>query len=279
MATMEALFGLAGVLGGAAIGALSSNFLQRSTRKASEEGVRRTRSWEAMQTALEAAAAARVATRSWGLHMELVIQNLEAGHPVDLDTYDATVREQVDVLGTGFYRLAAVDGVEQANLSGVGNPRAALSATSTLVRKVLLHRLTNTPTGSLEHEPAELRARVEKVSDEMNFLLVRLTEHFRGSPLPASLAQGYRPVGQSLTGAYGSNPSTFISHDLEFQPFWFAVPSSRPLLSTDDGAARAIWLRPGLWYLAVGNTRNGLMVQEPDGQRGILQNTDNIQRG
>ncbi|MFB6561738.1 hypothetical protein ACFCYH_23145 [Streptomyces sp. NPDC056400] len=275
MATIEAIYGLAGVLGGAAIGAVSSGLLQRSTRKASEDGVRRTQSLEAKQTALEAAAAGRVATRSWGLYMELVIQNLEAGHPVELDTYDATVREQLDVLATGFYRLAAVDGVELANVPGVGKPRTALSETSALVRKVLLQRLTNTSNTCLEHEPAELRARVEKVSEEMNFLLVRLTEHFRGSPLPAGMAYQAQPV-PSLAAPDSATP---ISDHLEFQPFWFAVPNSRPLVCTDDGAAPGIELRPGLWYLAVGNTRRGLMVQAQDGQRGILQNTDGIQRG
>ncbi|MCX5346195.1 hypothetical protein [Streptomyces atratus] len=275
MATIEALYGLAGVLGGAAIGAVSSGFLQRSTRKASEDGVRRTQSLETKQAALEAAAAARVATRSWGLYMELMIQNLEASHPVELDTYDATVREQLDVLTTGFYRLAAVDGVELANISGAGNPRTTLSETSTLVRKVLLQRLTNTPNTSLEHEPAELRARVEKGSEEMNSLLVRLTEHFRGSPLPAGMGYGAQ-AAPPLSAPYAFAP---ISDDFEFQPFWFAVPNSRPLEGTDDGPASGLELQPGLWYLAVGNTGRGLMVQAQDGWRGILQDTDGIQRG
>lgn len=204
--------------------------------------------------------------------MELVIQNLEAGHLVELDTYDATVREQLDVLAAGFYRLATLDGVELANVPGVGNPRTALSEASTLVRRVLLQRAADTSGTSLEHEPAELRARIERVSEDMNFLLVRLTEHFRGGPLP-------EPMAYSPPLFVAPNSAAPRSNGYEFQPFWFAVPDSRPLVGTDGGAVSTIEVEPGSWYLAVGNTVTGLIVQVQDGRRGILQNTDGIERG
>lgn len=267
MATLEAIYGLVGVLGGASIGAVSAGLIQRSSRKANEVGAARAQSIETKQLALEAAAAARVATRSWALHMELVVQNLESDRPLDVDFYDTTVRELLDVLTTALYRLTAIDGVELVAGEPSTSARSSLTETSTLIRKVLLQRLADRP---LECEPTELLARTRKAAEAMNLLLVRQMEHLRGSALPAGFA--YPQPGQPSAVAGGSSAQ-------EFQPFWFAVPTARPLVGEGGGSVPILELTPGTWYLAVDRAGEGLVTQTMDGLRGVLQDITGIHRG
>ncbi|WP_439676851.1 hypothetical protein [Embleya sp. MST-111070] len=61
-----------------------------------------------------------------------------------------------------------------------------------------------------------------------------------------------------------------------FQPFWFSVPDSRPMLDEHTNQEKGV-LNTGVWYLAVAEHPNGLLV-EVDNVRGVLQNTMGIQR-
>ncbi|MYV99384.1 hypothetical protein [Streptomyces sp. SID3343] len=61
-----------------------------------------------------------------------------------------------------------------------------------------------------------------------------------------------------------------------FQPFWFSVPESRPMLDEHTNQEKGV-LNTGVWYLAVAEHPGGLLV-EVDNVRGVLQNTIGIQR-
>ncbi|MFB7515345.1 hypothetical protein [Streptomyces sp. NPDC056144] len=65
----------------------------------------------------------------------------------------------------------------------------------------------------------------------------------------------------------------------DFAPFWFAVPVARPLYAEDGSQAPIAELAPGTWYLAVEQRGPGLVAQTQDGRRGVLQDTNGIQRG
>ncbi|SCK40983.1 hypothetical protein [Streptomyces sp. WMMB 322] len=67
--------------------------------------------------------------------------------------------------------------------------------------------------------------------------------------------------------------------DQSFQPFWFAVPVTRPLFGEDGAPQPVAELAPGTWYLAVEQRGQALIAQTQDGRRGVLQDTSGIQRG
>ncbi|MCH6160064.1 hypothetical protein [Streptomyces marispadix] len=67
--------------------------------------------------------------------------------------------------------------------------------------------------------------------------------------------------------------------DPNFQPFWFAVPVTRPLFGEDGAPQPVAELAPGTWYLAVEQRGQALIAQTQDGRRGVLQDTSGIQRG
>jgi hypothetical protein len=67
--------------------------------------------------------------------------------------------------------------------------------------------------------------------------------------------------------------------DPNFQPFWFAVPVTRPLFGEDGSPQPVAELAPGTWYLAVEQRGQALIAQTQDGRRGVLQDTSGIQRG
>ncbi|GAB2931370.1 DUF5336 domain-containing protein [Streptomyces mayteni] len=67
--------------------------------------------------------------------------------------------------------------------------------------------------------------------------------------------------------------------DPSFQPFWFAVPATRPLYGEDGAPTPIAELAPGTWYLAVEQRGQQLVAQTQDGRRGVLQDTSGIQRG
>ncbi|MCF2532757.1 DUF5336 domain-containing protein [Yinghuangia soli] len=64
--------------------------------------------------------------------------------------------------------------------------------------------------------------------------------------------------------------------DPSFQPYWFSVPDQRQLVDANTNAPTAS-LNPGVWYLAVANHGQGIMV-EVDGVRGVLWNVTGIQK-
>ncbi len=64
-----------------------------------------------------------------------------------------------------------------------------------------------------------------------------------------------------------------------FEPFWFAVPVRRPLMSETEDQQEVGELLPGTWYLAVEKREPGLIVRSQDGHRGFLLDTSGIQRG
>jgi hypothetical protein len=92
-----------------------------------------------------------------------------------------------------------------------------------------------------------------------------------GGGQPAQPAQP-QPGAQQPSGAAGAP-------DPNFQPFWFAVPVTRPLFPEDGGAQPVAELTPGTWYLAVEQRGQTLVAQTQDGRRGVLQDTSGIQRG
>lgn len=64
-----------------------------------------------------------------------------------------------------------------------------------------------------------------------------------------------------------------------FEPFWFAVPVRRLLMSQTEEHKEVGELLPGTWYLAIEQREQGLIAQSQDGHRGILFDTSGIQRG
>ncbi|WP_405189885.1 caspase, EACC1-associated type [Streptomyces anulatus] len=64
-----------------------------------------------------------------------------------------------------------------------------------------------------------------------------------------------------------------------FEPFWFAVPVRRLLMSETEEHKEVGELLPGTWYLAIEQREQGLIAQSQDGRRGILLDTSGIQRG
>jgi hypothetical protein len=85
-----------------------------------------------------------------------------------------------------------------------------------------------------------------------------------------------QPYGADPAGARqpGSQPPA-----AEFAAFWFAVPATRPLYPEDGSSTPIAELNPGTWYLAVDQRGPALVAQTQDGRRGVLQDTNGIQRG
>ena len=62
-------------------------------------------------------------------------------------------------------------------------------------------------------------------------------------------------------------------------PFWFAVDVPRPLYRADSPNSPEGTLNPGVWHLALARHGAALLVRTPDGQQGLLYDTDNLARG
>ncbi|MFJ8738191.1 hypothetical protein ACIRL2_02350 [Embleya sp. NPDC127516] len=86
---------------------------------------------------------------------------------------------------------------------------------------------------------------------------------------------GFGAPGPQGPGAQQPNPAG-APGGAPFQPFWFSVPDSRPMLDEHTNQEKGV-LNTGVWYLAVAEHPNGLLV-EVDNVRGVLQNTIGIQR-
>lgn len=91
-----------------------------------------------------------------------------------------------------------------------------------------------------------------------------------GQPGQPVQQQAQQPGGAAAGGG---------APDPNFQPFWFAVPVTRPLFGEDGSPQPVAELAPGTWYLAVEQRGQALIAQTQDGRRGVLQDTSGIQRG
>ncbi|HEV7626883.1 MAG TPA: hypothetical protein VGO89_10310 [Streptomyces sp.] len=96
---------------------------------------------------------------------------------------------------------------------------------------------------------------------------------YPGGPQPGQPGQPQQPQQPGGPAAGGGAP------DPNFQPFWFAVPVTRPLFGEDGAPQPVAELAPGTWYLAVEQRGPVLIAQTQDGRRGVLQDTSGIQRG
>ena len=85
--------------------------------------------------------------------------------------------------------------------------------------------------------------------------------------------------GPPQQGQQGGPAAGGGAPDPNFQPFWFAVPVTRPLFGEDGAPQPVAELAPGTWYLAVEQRGPALVAQTQDGRRGVLQDTSGIQRG
>lgn len=135
-------------------------------------------------------------------------------------------------------------------------------------------------------------------------LLTALTEGIPGKPDPIDmdtlylhlrtrLASRSRPLPQQRNRNTGGliaiarnravtrtepHPGPPRAPDPEFAPFWFAVPVPRLLKSLDGSATPVAELRPGIWYLAVEEHGDDLVVLTEDERVGVLSEPVGIQR-
>ncbi len=101
---------------------------------------------------------------------------------------------------------------------------------------------------------------------------------YGGQPGYAGAPQGGAPY-DSGPGQFGAQPAAggaAAPAGGEFQPYWFSVPDQRPLVDATTNAPAGS-LNPGVWYLAVAQHGQGLLV-EVDGVRGVLWNISGIQK-
>lgn len=101
-----------------------------------------------------------------------------------------------------------------------------------------------------------------------------------GAQQPGYGAQQQQPgYGGAPQGQYGGAPAPApapAAADPSFQPYWFSVPDQRQLVDAQTNAPAGS-LNPGVWYLAVAQHGQGLLV-EVDGVRGVLWNVSGIQK-
>ncbi len=82
-----------------------------------------------------------------------------------------------------------------------------------------------------------------------------------------------------MTGIQRGDDEVEAPAEPDFEPFWFAVPVRRPLMSETEEQQEVGELLPNIWYLAVEKREPGLIVRSQDGHTGFLLDTSGIQRG
>ncbi|MBO1420097.1 caspase domain-containing protein [Streptomyces sp. FH025] len=102
----------------------------------------------------------------------------------------------------------------------------------------------------------------------------------RGDALLVQLPTGFRGLLRETAGIErgehrGESPP---EGEEGFEPYWFAVPVPRQLLSLEGAMEPVARLAPGSWYLAVAKRGDALVVQLPTGTRGLLRETAGIER-
>lgn len=93
---------------------------------------------------------------------------------------------------------------------------------------------------------------------------------------PAPQPGGYGAPSSQPGAAFGGAPAAAPAGADAFQPYWFSVPEQRQLVDANTNAPTGS-LNPGVWYLAVAQHGQGLLV-EVDGVRGVLWNVQGIQK-
>lgn len=117
-------------------------------------------------------------------------------------------------------------------------------------------------------------ALVAQTADRVRGLLFDTTGIQRGDEEVAkSNVRETLRAAELLASAVAASPET------DFEPFWFAVPVPRPLMSEDGSMTAVAELAPGTWYLAVERRDDALVAQTADRVRGLLLDTTGIQRG
>ncbi|MFF1419358.1 caspase domain-containing protein [Streptomyces sp. NPDC058280] len=103
----------------------------------------------------------------------------------------------------------------------------------------------------------------------------------RGKALLTQLQDGRRGFLLNANGIQLGDTDADAAEVAEsgFEPFWFAVPMVREIFSEDGLLKPIAELIPGTWYLAVEQQGDTLATQTPDGHRGLLLDTQGIQRG
>lgn len=102
---------------------------------------------------------------------------------------------------------------------------------------------------------------------------------YGGQPGAYGAPQQGAPYGGQPQQPYGGQPAAAAAPtaaDPSFQPYWFSVPDQRQLVDAQTNAPTGS-LNPGVWYLAVAQHGQGLLV-EVDGVRGVLWNVAGIQK-
>ncbi|MGR7002503.1 hypothetical protein ACU686_38270 [Yinghuangia aomiensis] len=93
---------------------------------------------------------------------------------------------------------------------------------------------------------------------------------------PAPQPGAYGAPSSQPGAAFGGAPAAAPAGTDAFQPYWFSVPEQRQLVDANTNAPTGS-LNPGVWYLAVAQHGQGLLV-EVDGVRGVLWNVQGIQK-
>ncbi|GHC66859.1 hypothetical protein GCM10010507_50880 [Streptomyces cinnamoneus] len=111
---------------------------------------------------------------------------------------------------------------------------------------------------------------VKRADEEARAARTALAEPVRAAP---STASAVRADSAAARPAPASSPEAIRA----VKPFWFAVPGPRHAVGTDGGPG--FMLTPGTWYLAVAEKGTALIAEDrATGKRGMLMNTDGIQR-
>ncbi|MGG5170731.1 hypothetical protein ACQR35_00945 [Pseudarthrobacter sp. J1738] len=84
------------------------------------------------------------------------------------------------------------------------------------------------------------------------------------------------PIGASIDPA--SHPETGAQEQVNYDAFWFAVAQTRTIVDEHTGAA-LFTIHPGNWVLALQDRGDEFLVQNTDGQVGVLRELANIERG
>ncbi|MFD9336278.1 hypothetical protein ACFWBF_17990 [Streptomyces sp. NPDC060028] len=201
MASLEAVYGVLGVLGGATIGAWSAARLQRNAHKSTTATADAEKAGRTSELALETTSTARIAIRAWALFMELAIQDLEAGRSLDLAAFDSEVRALLGEVTGALFRLAAIPGITFAESPAQMN--SPLTRATSDLRRALLAREVGTP--GRPGEPMSLLRLVEHGAHGMNEFLIRQTDLLAGRTQPTPVPTSVRasPTRQEPTAPPG----------------------------------------------------------------------------
>ncbi len=130
---------------------------------------------------------------------------------------------------------------------------------------------------------AEIEHRAEQIRLEAEKLRIDAERHTRQTVENARRQADDIAAGVVTSTSPVPKPQDIPEPQTEeaIEPFWFAVPETRPLRPLNGGSAdeQNMQLAPGSWYLAVGRRGTALIAENrTTGLRGILSNTTGLQR-